>query len=100
MRVTVVKDDNTVIVDGERHTVDCSSLPSDFHALQWDGDRGEVEHVATQCEHCGVRSKKGNELISDLSPYQSYIDAWHVVNAEAKAAAEAERQADAARSEG
>jgi transcription elongation factor Elf1 len=93
MRVTIIKEDNTVLVDGERHTVDCSDLPADFHALQWSGFAGEVEYSATRCDHCGVRSKKGNVLITDVSPYQSYVDAWH----EAKTKAElAERAADAA----
>lgn len=78
MRVTIIRDDNTVMVDGERHEVDCSKLPTDFHALQWDGDAGEVEHVTSRCEHCGARSKKGNEFIRDLTPYQPYVDAWRM----------------------
>lgn len=76
MRITIIKDDNAVIVDGEHHTVDLSGLPEGFHALQWDGTSGEVEHTVTKCEHCGVRSKKGNELIYDLAPYQPYVDGW------------------------
>lgn len=92
MRVTIIKDDNTVIVDGERHTVDCTDLSADFHALQWDGTRGEVEHRATRCDHCNTRSKKGNVDITDLSPYQKYVDAWGVAkvdsdDAKAEAAA-------------
>lgn len=89
MRVTIVKDDNAVIVNGERHTVDCSSLPADFHALQWDGEHGEVEFMPTRCTHCGARSKKGNAILSDVTPYQPYIDAWHA----AKAVADAEKAA-------
>lgn len=81
MRVTIIRDDNAVIVDGERHTVDCTGLPADFHALQWSGFAGEVEYVVTRCEHCNVRSKKGNVLISDLAPYQKYVDAWRGVKA-------------------
>lgn len=103
MRVTIVKDDNAVIVDGERHTVDCSTLPADFHALQWSGFAGEVEYSAMRCDHCGVRSKKGNAIISDLAPYQPYVDAWHVAKAAADAAqtaAEAERVANAAGPQG
>ena len=81
MRVTIVREDNLVIVDGEGHTVDCSELQAPFHALQWDGVRGEIEYAATRCDHCGVRSKRGNELISDLSPYQKYVDAWQIAKA-------------------
>lgn len=76
MRVTIVSDDNAVIVNGERHTVDCSSLPADFHALQWNETKGEIEYRLVQCDHCGARSKKGNEFITDLSPYMKFVDAW------------------------
>lgn len=86
MRVTIIKDDNAVIVNGERHTVACTDLPADFHALQWDGTSGEVEYRATRCEHCSARSKKGNALISDLAPYQKYVDAWLAAKGAADAA--------------
>lgn len=84
MRVTIIRSDNTVIVEGERQTVDCSGLPKDFHALQWDGAHGEIEYDATRCTHCGARSKKGNSLISDLTPYQPYIDGWKAAKAKAE----------------
>lgn len=85
MRVTIVKDDNIVIVDGEACAVDCSQLPTNFHALQWSGEHGEVEYASVRCNHCGGRSKKANEVVFDLAPYQPYVDAWQL----AKAAAEA-----------
>lgn len=105
MRVTIIKDDNAVNLDGMRRTVDCTDLPADFHALQWGGTSGEVEYRMTRCDHCSARSKKGNVLISDLSPYQKYVDAWHVEDARvraeqaaalAAALAAAEAKADAA----
>lgn len=86
MRVTIVADDSAVIVDGVRHKVDLSGLPADFHALQWDGAIGELEHKMLHCEHCGIRGKKPNEPVSDFAPYQKHLDAWHVADA---AAAEA-----------
>lgn len=76
MRIVIVKDDNTVIVDGEAREVDCTKLPADFHALQWDGARGEVEYSVTRCDHCGARTKKGNALITELGPYTDYLHAW------------------------
>ena len=47
MKLTIVPNDNTVIVDGVAATVDLSHLPDCIHAIQWDGDaeRGEVEYV-------------------------------------------------------
>ena len=86
MRVTIIKDDNKILVDGVGRTVDCGNLPADFHALQWDGVQGEVEYRVTRCEHCSARSKKANEFIRDLSPYQTYVDAWRVADAAAKEA--------------
>lgn len=90
MQMTIIRDDNKVYVDGESHAVDCGTLPVDFHALQWVGNHGEVEYRMMHCEHCGGRNKKPNMSISDLSPYKSYLDAWHVAKAaadEARAAA-------------
>lgn len=96
MRVIIIREDNAVVIDGERHIVDCSDLPTDFHALQWDGEYGEIEHSAVRCSHCGVQSKKHNEMVFDMAPYKDHIDRWHVAKAEA-AAKEAEEHA--ARSE-
>jgi hypothetical protein len=97
MRVTIIRDDNTVVVDGERQTVDCSSLPADVHALQWDGARGEIEYAMVICAHCNGRSKKPNEIIFDVSPYQQLLHDWHAVKAkEAEAAAAKEAEAAAA----
>lgn len=105
MRVTIVSDDNAVIVNGERHTVDCSSLPADFHALQWNETKGEIEYRLVQCDHCGARSKKGNEFITDLSPYMKFVDAWQAALAAheaqvAAALAAHEAEAEKAKTEG
>ena len=76
--MTIIKDDNAVVIDGVHHKVDCGALPADFHALQWTDLEGEIEHRMMRCDHCGARSKKPNQVISDLAPYQKYVDAWHV----------------------
>lgn len=89
MRLTIIPSDNTVYVDGVAYTVDCSGL--NFHALQWADDAGEVEYAPTRCDHCGARSKKGNEFVRDFTPYQPYVDAWRAAKKaddEAKAAAD------------
>jgi len=77
MRATVIKDDNTVTIDGTTFAVDCSDLPADFHALQWDGARGEVEYRMVDCAHCGARSKKPNATILDFAPYVIYANRWN-----------------------
>ncbi len=68
-RFTIIKDDHTVYIDGQPMVVDCSSLPDDFHALQWDDELGEgwVEPVG---------HSRANERITDLSAYQKFIDGW------------------------
>lgn len=76
MATTIVRDSNFVSIDGVGLTVDCSSLPADVHAIQWGGDHGEVEYSPSRCAHCGVRSKKGNEWITDFTPYAGLVDAW------------------------
>jgi len=89
MRVTIMKDDNTVTVDGLKLPVDCSTLPANFHVLQWYGTEGEIEYSMIVCQHCNARSKKGNETITDLTPYNSFVEAWKVakIKAEQEAAA-------------
>jgi hypothetical protein len=102
MRVVIIKDDNAVNVDGVRRTVDLGDLPADFHAMQWYDTWGEIEYRMVNCEHCGGRNKKPNLVTGDLSPYQKYVDAWHVEDARVKAAeaAEALARAEAASAAG
>lgn len=74
-RVTIVKEDNIVGIDGEFYTVDCSSLPANFHALQWyaDDNAGEIEWTG--------RPKPSNTEIDNIDEYKTLIDAWHVEKA-------------------
>lgn len=46
MQLTIVKEDNLVIVGGKEQTFDFSSysLPENFWALQWKDDVGEIEY--------------------------------------------------------
>jgi hypothetical protein len=83
MRVTIIKADNTVYVDGLALKVDCSSLPADFHALQWYEDHGDVEHVDDHGRHTQ------NEEITDLAPFQACLDGWAKVKVQYDAAAAA-----------
>lgn len=46
MKVTVVKPDNYISIDGKAfHDVDLSSLDANISAIQWYGDKGEIETV-------------------------------------------------------
>ena len=72
MLLTIIKDDNMVYIDKVGVNVDCSDLPNNFHALQWDGSSGHVEYVG----HVDP-----NNVITDISAYQVYIDRWNVARA-------------------
>lgn len=89
MRVTIIKegDQARVVVGGASHPVPAFGLPANFHALQWDGASGEVEYAMTTCDHCGTRSKKPNETVTDFAPYQAFVDGWQVAQAGAEEAA-------------
>jgi hypothetical protein len=43
MRVTVIFPDNAVYVDGVARVVQMPPHDPNWHALQWDGQRGDVE---------------------------------------------------------
>lgn len=71
MRVTIIKDGGLVVVDGFAiRGLDTSSLPSDFHALQWYGDKGEAEFIDSDS------GAMRNESETSLDAYQACLDAW------------------------
>ena len=71
MRLTIIKEDNMVYVDRVAKHVDCSDLPEDLHALQWDGESGWIEFVDNY---------KAAEPITDIEPYLKYVDAWEIAS--------------------
>lgn len=70
--VIIVVPDNVVLINGKAHTVNCSAFPT-VSAVQWNGTQGHVEFA----EINGQRPL--NEMITDISPFQSLIDAWRQV---------------------
>jgi len=79
MRVTIVTNDNAVLVDGIKHDVDCSSLKGmRQRAVQWYDTYGEVEYEGSFDVERKIRVCDPNKFIDDLSPYQGLVDAWHV----------------------
>lgn len=65
MRVTIVRDDGVVGVNGVFRKVDISGLPPGVRALQWDGNAGHLEY-----------DDATNVPISNISPFQKFIDRW------------------------
>lgn len=74
MLVTLVAEDNLVIVNGYPETVDLSSLDEEIHAVQWYGTVGEIEYKTDYVN--GTR--KGNQRITNFTPFQHYVDLWEV----------------------
>jgi hypothetical protein len=82
MRVTIVVDDNIVLVDGKARTVDCSPLVKDgTHAVQWHDVVGEVEFRTGIDAETKAMTRQPNQTITDFSPYQSYVEQWRIENA-------------------
>lgn len=74
MRVTIIADDNIVLVEEFAERVDLSGLNSDIHAVQWYGTRGEVEYKMDFIKG----QKKPNTEITNFEPFQKYVDLWMV----------------------
>lgn len=72
--LTIIKTDNKVGIDGDFLEIDCSSLPENFHALQWNQNEsiGEIEWKGNP--------KPINTVITSLDDYQSFVDAWKQKN--------------------
>lgn len=87
MRLTILKADGFVAIDGEGYDhIDLSYLDPDFHALQWYEDHGEIEwkHMDTSM----LRIVE-NEVITNLNAYQRVIADWGVRKQEVAAEAAA-----------
>ncbi|MCG3774758.1 MAG: hypothetical protein JW395_1583 [Nitrospira sp.] len=72
MNLTIIKSDNSVYIDGRAISVDCSDLPTEVHAIQWNGDSGWIEYINGP----GLPVKI-NETIDSISAYQGLISAWN-----------------------
>ena len=100
MRVSIIREDNLVVVDGEAHAVNLENLPAHIHAIQWNGNinQGQLEYAGLVHPVTKAVVKLPNEPLSDFAPYQSYVDAWKAQKE--TAAAEATRlKAEAAAAE-
>ena len=75
MRVTIFKEDTTVSKDGVGHDIEnvMSDLPTNIHCVQWYDTVGEIEYIDET--KLPVINHIRNEVITDFSPYQKYVDA-------------------------
>lgn len=67
MRLTIIKDDGAVGIDGVFKKVDLSSLSAGIRVVQWDGTSGHLEFYS---------DVSPNLPINNIDAYQVYVDAW------------------------
>lgn len=65
MRVTVIREDGKIGVDGVFRTVDLSGMPPEIRAVQWDSASGHIEY-----------DNAVNFPLDDIAQVQPYIDMW------------------------
>lgn len=67
MKISIIKEDNAVVIDGIGFLeMDLSSVGTDVHAIQFDTE--------TSKGHIEYKDDRVNEEITDITPYQSIID--------------------------
>ena len=72
-KVTIVRDDNAVGVNGIFYTVPLDDLDENIHAVQWNGTAGFIEYS----------DDRGNQPITSIGPFMKWLDRYDVVKAEA-----------------
>ena len=90
MRLTIIKDDGSVYKDGNSYSgLTLPSVPSDVHALQWNGATGWIEFVD---------SVKPNEDITSLPTWaDDSLAEWQTVYDAEQAAIKAAKDAQVAK---
>jgi hypothetical protein len=78
MRLTIIADDCMVYVDSAAIRVPqlADLIDGDIHAVQWDGQRGEIEWKPDE-----DGAKRPNTKIDRIEQFKPVIDAWTVESA-------------------
>ena len=82
MKVSIIPSDKTIIVDGQALTFDYDIDPT-IHALQWDGDSGEIEY------NDGIANEQFTDSTLVDTLVSAYEDEVERLEAEAQATAQA-----------
>ncbi len=69
MRLTYIKSDKSIGIDGAFLTVDNSSFDQEVDAIQWYNTYGEIEFLN--------RQQRNNEIFEDINYIQPLIDLWN-----------------------
>lgn len=65
MRVTIIRDDGVVGIDGLFRQVDLSALPPEIRAVQWSGVSGHIEY-----------DNAANTSLQTITDFQWIVDRW------------------------
>ena len=86
MKISIVRTDNMVYVDGVGLPVDLSSLRAGVSAVQWDdaAESGHIEYLPGPSGRCG------NETISAFDEFSIFVKMWNDSRSARAAAAAAE----------
>lgn len=89
-KVSIIRPDNTVVIDGKAHSVDLASMHPYIHAVQWDGKAGagHIEFVRVAGAPFAL-----NIPIPDPSGWAAAIEAWDAAEADEQRRAEELREA-------
>ena len=66
MRVTIIRDDSVVGVNGVFRRIDLSALPEQIRALQWNGVSGHIEY-----------DNAANTVLHDIAAFQPFVELWN-----------------------
>ena len=74
MRLTIIRDMGLVHIDGRGYDeLDMTGVPEEIHALQWDGEKGEIEYASSDIPNESVSvmpawaSSKSSEVYALLA---------------------------------
>lgn len=71
MRVTIIRDDSVVGIDGVFRRIDLSSLRANVRAVQWNDTSGHIEYDDT-----------ANTMLTNMAEFQPFVDLWKTAASE------------------
>jgi hypothetical protein len=89
MRLTIIRDMGLVHIDGRGHDEqDMTGVPENVHALQWNGESGEIEYTSSDVP---------NEVITSLPAWATPVSSamYAKLDAEDRAEAKAKEEHEA-----